>query len=69
MVILKAMAEIFVSVVCIVIAASIFTEGIKALKGIEHLALAVSSMGGGFRCVAYYYSFKLYCVFCKCNYG
>lgn len=46
MVILKAMAEIFVSVVCIVIAASIFTEGIKALKGIEHLALAVSSMGG-----------------------
>lgn len=45
MVILKAMAEIFVSVVCIIIAASIFAEGIKALKGIEHLALAVSSMG------------------------
>lgn len=50
MVILKAMAEIFVSVVCIVIAASIFTEGIKALKGIEHLALAVSSMGGLLLC-------------------
>ncbi|EAI9065009.1 TRAP transporter large permease subunit [Campylobacter lari] len=45
MVILKAMAEIFVSVVCIIIAASIFAESIKALKGIEHLALAVSSMG------------------------
>ncbi|EPJ2017596.1 C4-dicarboxylate transporter DcuC [Campylobacter lari] len=45
MVILKAMAEIFVSVVCIIIAASIFAEGIKALKGIEYLALAVSSMG------------------------
>lgn len=34
-VILKAMAEIFVSVVSIIIAASVFAEGIKSLVGLE----------------------------------
>ena len=45
LVILKAMAEIFVSVVSIIIAAGIFAEGIKALGGISILANAVSNMG------------------------
>ena len=46
-VILKAMAEIFVSVVSIIIAASVFAEGIKALGGINILANAVSGLGSG----------------------
>ncbi|TLD87285.1 C4-dicarboxylate transporter DcuC [Helicobacter sp. MIT 05-5294] len=43
-VILKAMAEIFVSVVSIIIAAGVFAEGIKALGGVGILANAVSSL-------------------------
>lgn len=45
MVILKAMAEIFISVVSIIIAAGVFAEGIKALGGVNILANAVSSLG------------------------
>lgn len=45
MVILKAMADIFITVVSIIIAAGIFAEGIKALGGISILASAVSNMG------------------------
>lgn len=37
MVILKAMAEIFISVVSIIIAAGVFAEGIKALGGVNIL--------------------------------
>ncbi len=44
-VILRAMAEIFVTVVAIIVAAGIFAEGIKALGGIGIIANAVSSMG------------------------
>lgn len=44
-VILKAMAEIFVSVVSIIIAAGVFAEGIKALGGVGILADAVSALG------------------------
>ena len=44
-VILKAMAEIFVSVVSIIIAVSVFAEGIKALGGVGILADAVSALG------------------------
>lgn len=47
MVILKAMAEIFISVVSIIIAAGVFAEGIKALGGINILANAVSDLGTG----------------------
>lgn len=47
MVILKAMAEIFISVVSIIIAAGVFAEGIKALGGVNILANAVSSLGTG----------------------
>lgn len=45
MVILKAMADIFVTVVCIIVAAGVFAEGIKALGGIGILASFVSNMG------------------------
>lgn len=44
-VILKAMADIFVSVVSIIIAAGVFAEGIKALGGIGILANVLSDMG------------------------
>lgn len=44
-VILKAMADIFVSVVSIIIAAGVFAEGIKALGGVGILASAVSALG------------------------
>lgn len=44
-VILKAMADIFVSVVSIIVAASIFAQGINALGGIGILADSVSNMG------------------------
>lgn len=44
-VILRAMAEIFVTVVAIIVAAGIFAEGIKALGGIGIIANAVSNMG------------------------
>ncbi len=44
-VILRAMADIFVSVVSIIIAAGVFAEGIKALGGIGILADTVSNMG------------------------
>lgn len=44
-VILKAMADIFITVVAIIIAAGIFAEGIKALGGIAILADMVSNMG------------------------
>lgn len=47
MVILKAMAEIFISVVSIIIAAGVFAEGIKALGGVNILANAVSNLGTG----------------------
>lgn len=46
-VILRAMAEIFISVVSIIIAASVFAEGIKALGGVGILANAVGALGGG----------------------
>lgn len=45
-VILKAMGDIFVSVVSIIIAASIFAEGIKKLGGVTILANAISDMHG-----------------------
>ncbi|WP_270979930.1 C4-dicarboxylate transporter DcuC [Campylobacter helveticus] len=53
-VILKAMAEIFVSVVSIIIAAGVFAEGIKALGGVGILADAVSALGkdGAFASIA-----------------
>lgn len=44
-VILRAMADIFISVVAIIIAAGIFAAGIKALGGISIIANAVSNMG------------------------
>lgn len=47
MVILKAMAEIFISVISIIIAAGVFAEGIKALGGVNILANAVSNLGTG----------------------
>ncbi|EJW9087703.1 C4-dicarboxylate transporter DcuC [Campylobacter jejuni] len=47
MVILKAMAKIFISVVSIIIAAGVFAEGIKALGGVNILANAVSNLGTG----------------------
>ncbi|MDO4673685.1 C4-dicarboxylate transporter DcuC [Campylobacter sp.] len=46
-VILRAMSEIFVSVVSIIIAASVFAEGIKALGGVGILAGSVSALGEG----------------------
>ncbi|WP_299547118.1 C4-dicarboxylate transporter DcuC [uncultured Helicobacter sp.] len=60
-VILKAMAEIFVSVVSIIIAASVFAEGIKALGGVGILANAVSSLGkeGEFAAIAVFVSIAL----------
>lgn len=45
MVILRAMADIFITVVAIIIAAGIFAEGIKALGGIGIIADIVSNMG------------------------
>lgn len=45
-VILKAMGDIFVSVVSIIIAASVFAEGIKLLGGISILANAIADMDG-----------------------
>lgn len=45
MVIIKAMAEIFVSVVSIIIAAGVFAQGIKALGGLDILTGAVLSFG------------------------
>lgn len=45
MVILRAMADIFITVVAIIIAAGIFAEGIKALGGIGIIADMVSNMG------------------------
>lgn len=44
-VILKAMAEIFVSVVSIIIAAGVFAEGVKSLGGVGILVNAVSGFG------------------------
>ncbi|WP_133249484.1 C4-dicarboxylate transporter DcuC [Helicobacter cinaedi] len=44
-VVLKAMAEIFVSVVSIIIATSVFAEGIKALGGLEVIVGYLASMG------------------------
>ncbi|TQR30604.1 C4-dicarboxylate ABC transporter [Campylobacter sp. MIT 99-7217] len=44
-VILKSMADIFISVVSIIVAAGVFAEGIKALGGIGTLAEIVSGMG------------------------
>ncbi len=44
-VILKSMAEIFISVVSIIVAAGVFAEGIKALGGIGILASALSNLG------------------------
>ncbi|WP_104721276.1 C4-dicarboxylate transporter DcuC [Helicobacter mesocricetorum] len=44
-VILKAMSEIFVSVVSIIIAASVFAEGIKALGGIGILTDGIANLG------------------------
>ncbi|TQR61340.1 C4-dicarboxylate transporter DcuC [Campylobacter troglodytis] len=44
-VILRSMAEIFITVVSIIIAASIFAEGIKALGGIGIIANWISNMG------------------------
>lgn len=44
-VLLKAMAEIFVSVVSIIIATSVFAEGIKALGGLEVIVGYLASMG------------------------
>lgn len=41
------MAEIFISVVSIIIAAGVFAEGIKALGGVNILANAVSNLGTG----------------------
>lgn len=60
-VILKAMAEIFISVVSIIIAASVFAEGIKALGGVGILANAVSSLGkeGEFAAIAVFVSIAL----------
>ncbi|TLD79887.1 TRAP transporter large permease subunit [Helicobacter sp. MIT 11-5569] len=57
-VILKAMADIFISVVSIIIAASVFAEGIKSLGGVGILANAVSSLGkeGEFAAVAVFIS-------------
>lgn len=46
-VILKAMAEIFISVVSIIIAASVFASGIKALGGVNILANALALTSGG----------------------
>ena len=45
LVILRAMADIFITVVAIIIAAGIFAEGIKALGGIGIIANAISNMG------------------------
>lgn len=45
-VILKAMGDIFVSVVSIIIAASVFAEGIKKLGGISILANLIADMHG-----------------------
>lgn len=45
MVILRAMADIFITVVAIIIAAGIFADGIKALGGIGIIADMVSNMG------------------------
>lgn len=45
-VILRAMGDIFVSVVSIIIAASVFAEGIKLLGGISILANAIAEMDG-----------------------
>ena len=61
LVILKAMADIFVSVVSIIIAASVFAEGIKALGGVGILTNAVSTLGksGEFATVAVLFSIAL----------
>ena len=61
LVILKAMADIFVSVVSIIIAASVFAEGIKALGGVGILTNAVSALGksGEFAAVAVLFSIAL----------
>ena len=45
LVVLKAMGDIFVSVVAIIISASIFAEGIKQLGGISILANYISGFG------------------------
>ncbi|MDE5603099.1 MAG: C4-dicarboxylate transporter DcuC [Helicobacter sp.] len=44
-IILKAMSEIFISVVSIIIAAGVFAEGIKALGGIGILADGIANLG------------------------
>lgn len=44
-VILRSMAEIFISVVSIIIAAGVFAEGIKALGGIGVIASSIAGMG------------------------
>lgn len=73
MVILKAMAEIFISVVSIIIAAGVFAEGIKALGGVNILANAVSNLGTGNFCMVWnsfeYSYFKLFSLFCHSDYG
>lgn len=58
-VILKAMAEIFVSVVSIIIAVSVFAEGIKSLGGVGILANAVSALGGESASIAVFVSIAL----------
>ncbi|MCX2682344.1 C4-dicarboxylate transporter DcuC [Campylobacter sp. MIT 21-1685] len=62
LVILKAMAEIFVSVVSIIVAAGIFAEGIKALGGVGQLANIVSNVGAWALIVSIaVLSFLVYC--------
>lgn len=46
LIILRAMADIFVSVVAIIISASVFAEGIKKLGGISIFAQYISEMDG-----------------------
>ncbi|EAH4931162.1 hypothetical protein HRC73_001485 [Campylobacter jejuni] len=41
------MAEIFISVVSIIIAAGVYAKGIKALGGVNILTNAVSNLGTG----------------------
>lgn len=45
LVVLKAMSEIFVSVVSVIIAASVFAEGVKALGGLDVIVGYLAGMG------------------------
>lgn len=53
-IVLKAMAEIFVSVVSIIIAASVFAEGVKALGGLDIIVQSMQGLGtmAVFICIA-----------------